>query len=234
MILISIVDEHRADAEALESYIAQHLNHAGIPHLIHRYSRGVDFIRSRTVYNIVFMDIQLGDMDGLDAARFLRIVNKDAKLIFTSKEPQLAIYGYEAQALDFMVKPLDGVTVARVLDKALKGIDLIACEHFALKTPGGLVRMSTGNIYYVEVFDHDLVYHTELGDYRARGKLGMVWQRLENCLFLQCSRSYLVNMRHVQSLHNDHLVVNGTKIQIAKSRQKQIEQQFIDYVGACM
>ncbi|MDD4850494.1 MAG: LytTR family transcriptional regulator DNA-binding domain-containing protein [Gemmiger sp.] len=234
MVLIAIVEDNHADAMVLQNYIEQHLDEKQTTYRIHRYTSGIDLVRSSVVYNIVFMNIRADNREDLETARFLRIVNKEGKLILMSDSMQMAIYGYEAEALDFIIKPVDEVTINRAMDKVLKHIDGNEGEYFALKTPAGIVGMSTNDIYYVEVYDHDLVYHTEMGDYKVRGRLGTVCEQLESCRFLQCSRSYLVNVRYIQSLHRNHLVVNGAQIQIAKSHQKRIEQSFINYVGKCM
>ena len=82
-------------------------------------------------------------------------------------------------------------------------------KYFALKTPRGIVSLFTGSIYYVEVYDHELLYHTEMGDFKTYGRLLDIQQKLQGYSFIQCNRSYLVNMRHVQSMNNDHLIVTG-------------------------
>ena len=93
------------------------------------------------------------------------------------------------------------------------------------------MSISSNSIFYVEVYDHDLIYHTDQGDYKVRGQLSEVRKKLEDHHFIQCNRSYLVNMRHVKRLQSDYLEVNGVRIQISKSHQKEIEQRFINYLG---
>ncbi|MCD8021953.1 MAG: LytTR family DNA-binding domain-containing protein, partial [Lachnospiraceae bacterium] len=168
---------------------------------------------------------------GLEVARFLRIVNKKAQLIFVTHMAQFAIKGYEVDAMDFIVKPVDQIAIDRVLDKALKRIDTNANVSFALKTSDGIVSVSSGSIYFVEVYDHDLIYHTEQGDIKVRGTLGEVRSRLDEKHFIQCSRSYLVNMRYIKKVSKDFVEVNGVKVPISQSHRKEIEQRFIKYLG---
>lgn len=231
MTLIALVDSNQLERQTLKQYVEHTLDEAHTAYMIHEFDGGVEFIRSRAAYDIVLMETQLEDMSGLDAARFLRIVNEDAKLIFVTHMAQLAICGYEMSALDFLVKPVTQPVVEGVIKRALKCIEKDNGSYYALKTPGGIISLPTRSIYYVEIYDHNLVYHTEQGDHKIRGRLGEVREKLGDRLFIQCNRSYLVNMRHVQSLHGDHLVVNNVKIQIAKSHYKEIEQIFMNYLS---
>lgn len=231
MLLIAIVDDDEREMQELKSCVEQYFATKEEVCIIHLFPDGVEFVRSREKYHIVFFDIRMKEMDGLDAARFLRIINKEVQIIFVTHMAQMAIRGYEVDATDFVIKPVDQFSINRVLDKASKRIDASADTSFALKTPDGIVSIASKNILFVEVFDHDLIYHTELEDIKVRGKLGEVCKKLEACQFIQCNRSYLVNMRHIKSIHNDYVLVSDVRIQISKSRQKEIAQRFIKYLG---
>lgn len=231
MLLIAIVDDDEKEVQDLAGCVEHYFHAKGEEHIIHRFYDGVEFIRSRELYNIVFLDIRLGEMDGMDAARFLRIVNKDAQLIFVTHMAQFAIRGYEVDAMDFIIKPIDQFSIDRVLEKAIKRINDSTNVTLALKTSDGIVSISTNSIYFVEVYDHDLIYHTDQGDYKVRGRLGEVRQKLDERHFIQCNRSYLVNMRHIRRVCSDYVEVNNVRVQISKSHQKEIEQRFINYLG---
>lgn len=231
MILIAIVDDDRQDGQALKECIERYFEGRNTAYLIQRFFSGVEFIRSRTAYDIVFMDIRIADMNGLDAAYFLRIINKDAKLIFVTHMVQMAIRGYEVGAMDFIAKPVARTAVERAMERALDSLKKYEGGCFALETMDGLVSLPVCGLYYVEVSDHNLVYHTQQGDYRVRGRFGEVREKLNDRFLVPCGRSHLVNMRHVQSVHSDHLMVNGVRIQVAKSRHKKIEQAFLSCVG---
>lgn len=231
MLLLAIVDDDEKERMELKKCVEQYFNTINQTCIIHLYSDGVEFVRSRERYNIVFFDIRMKEMDGLDAARFLRIINKEAQIIFVTHMAQMAIRGYEVDAIDFVIKPVDQSAVTRVLDKACKRIDDMIDTTFALKTQEGIVSIASKNIQYIEIFDHDLIYHTELGEFKVRGKLNEVRKKLDETKFIQINRSYLVNMRHIKSMHSDYVIVNQERIQISKSRQKDIEKRFIQYLG---
>ena len=170
-------------------------------------------------------------LDGLEVARIMRKINTDSVLIFVTHMAQLAIKGYEVDALDFIVKPADQGSINYVLDKAMKRLEGVSNAAFALKTSDGIVSLSTNDIIYVEVFDHNLVYHTTKGNYDIRGRLSDVMKRLDPKRFIMCNRSYVVNLRYVSNINNDFLVVDGTQISISKSHRKEILQHFSNFLG---
>ena len=84
MILIAIVDDDESEMRELKKCVEKYFADKDEACVIHLYSDGVEFVRSREQYNIVFFDIRMKEMDGLDAARFLRIINKEVQIIFVT------------------------------------------------------------------------------------------------------------------------------------------------------
>jgi DNA-binding LytR/AlgR family response regulator len=107
MLRLAIVDDNPNDSAALRALVADYLiknNHA---HVIQVFNAPMDFIRSTENHDIVFMDIRMDKLDGLEVARIMRKINTDSVLVFVTAMAQLAIKGYEVDALDFIVKPAD-------------------------------------------------------------------------------------------------------------------------------
>lgn len=231
MLLIAIVDDDEKDVQKLKSQVEHYFKEIGEAFVIRTYSDGVDFIRTQEEYDIAFLDIRMERIDGIETARFMRKINKDTVLIFVTYMAQFAIHGYEVDALDFIIKPTDQFSIDHVLGKAMKRIKNKMGVTVILKTAERMVSIASTSIYYVEIYNHDLIYHTEEGDFKVRGQLGDVCRKLEDQHFILCNRSYLVNLRHVSSVSAGYLVVNGEKIQISKSHRKEIEKRFINYLG---
>lgn len=135
MLLIAIVDDERSDSSALKALVDTYFQQNRQAYMIHVFNGALDFIRSTENHDIVFMDIRMDKLDGLEVARIMRKINTDSVLIFVTHMAQLAIKGYEVDALDFIVKPADQGSINYVLDKAMKRLEGVSNAAFALKTP---------------------------------------------------------------------------------------------------
>ena len=231
MLLLAIVDDEPNDSAALSALVAEYFRQKEKSYMFRVFNAPLDFIRSTENFDIVFMDIRMDTLDGLEVARIMRKINTNSVLIFVTHMAQLAIKGYEVDALDFIVKPADQFSINYVLDKAITRLENTSSTMFALKTADGIVSLSSNNIMYVEVFDHNLVYHTTKGVYDVRGRLSDVTKKLDSKQFIMCNRSYVVNLRYVSNINNDFLVVDGTQISISKSHRKEILQHFSNFLG---
>ncbi len=231
MLRIAIVDDDQADSAALLSLVTDFFQKNDLAYMSRIFDAPLDFIRSTENYDIVFMDIRMEKLDGLEVARIMRKINTDSVLVFVTQMAQLAIKGYEVDALDFIVKPATQFSINYVLSKALTRLDNVSSTIFALKTTEGIVSLSSNDITYVEVFDHRLAYHTTKGTYEARGRLSDVVQKLDSKRFIMCNRSFVVNLRYVSSVCSEYLVVDGKKIYISKSHSKEIMKHFSNYLG---
>ena len=231
MLRLAIVDDTPADSAALKELVADFFARNEQAYTLHVFDTPLDFIRSTESHDIVFMDIRMDKLDGLEVARIMRKINTDSVLVFVTAMAQLAIKGYEVDALDFIVKPADQFSINYVLTKALTRLENTSSTVFALKTSDGIVSLSSNDITYVEVFDHNLAYHTTKGIYEVRGRLSDVIQKLDQKRFIMCNRSFVVNLRYVSSACSEYLVVDGKKVYISKSHSKEIMKHFSNFLG---
>ena len=231
MIWIAIVDDEQSDSALLGARVEAYCQKNDIASQIRVFRDGFDFIRAIEHYDIVFMDIRMEKLDGLETARLLRKINRDACLIFVTNMAQFAIKGYEVDALDFIIKPVTMASITYVLDKAMRRLQESTNTTLSLKTGKGTVSISSGDITYVEVFDHNLVYHTTKGDYTVRGRLSDVREKLDPTRYVLCNRSFVVNLRYVSNLGSDYLTIGDTKISISKSHRKELMKRFSSFLG---
>ena len=226
MLLVSIIDPSKEDVTRLSALIERHFRRSSTAYVQRVYQSGMEFVRSAENSDIVFLETNLEKLDGLETARIIRKLGSEAQLIFVARGAEMAIHGYSVDALDYLLKPVEPTDVERALDKAVRRLSSRSCAYLALKLPNGTASISTNDITYVEVFDHNLVYHTTGGDYTVRGRLGDVYEQLDHDYFLACNRSFIVNLRYVTEICTDHVILNGTKISVSKSHRKEIQSRF--------
>lgn len=226
MLLVSIIDPSKEDVTRLSALIEHYFRRSSTAYVQRVYQSGMEFVRSAENSDIVFLETNLEKLDGLETARIIRKLGSEAQLIFVARGAEMAIHGYSVDALDYLLKPVEPADVERALDKAVRRLSSRSCAYLALKLPNGTASVSTNDITYVEVFDHNLVYHTTGGDYTVRGRLGDVYEQLDHDYFLACNRSFIVNLRYVTEICTDHVILNGTKISVSKSHRKEIQSRF--------
>lgn len=226
MLLVSIIDPSKEDVTHLSALIERYFRRSGTAYVQRVYQSGMEFVRSAENSDIVFLETNLEKLDGLETARIIRKLGNEAQLIFVARGAEMAIHGYSVDALDYLLKPVEPTAVEHALDKAVRRLSSRSCAYLALKLPNGTASISTNDITYVEVFDHNLVYHTTGGDYTVRGRLGDVYEQLDHDYFLACNRSFIVNLRYVTEICTDHVILNGTKISVSKSHRKEIQSRF--------
>ena len=230
---IAIVEDEQAEAETLCAMLGRYGDEHGVNFHCRVFRLATDFLEDRPLdLDVVFMDIQLPDLDGMSAARKLRETDGRTLLVFVTNMSQYAINGYEVEAADFIVKPVEYAHFAVKLARILSRVNALPDVVIPVKTANGMVSVAASDLKYVEVMAHDLIYHTTRGDLRSYGGgLYKVEKRLEGARFVRCNSCYLVNPRFVESVGSDTTKVGGDELKISYSRRKEYRKAIAEYLG---
>lgn len=233
MIRVAIVEDEPAEAERLQSLLARYSREKGVQFEVQTYTSALTFLAeyNRTV-DIVFMDIELPDVNGMEISRRLRKQDAAVMIVFVTNMAQFAVQGYEVAAQDFIVKPAQYGEFALKLAKALVQLDRQADRYIRL-TCNGVVRcIGLNALYYVEVIEHLIIYHTEGGNIEVTGSLKAAEQQLAGRGFVRCNSCYLVNLRAVREVNDtDAVLVSGDRLRVSRSKRKAFLQALADFYG---
>lgn len=228
----AIVEDEEAEAVRLGELLGKYGSERGLVFNKRVFSRAADFLSEYSGdYDVVFMDIQLPDLDGMSAAKKLRERDAGVVLVFVTNMSQYAINGYEVNAADFIVKPLAYESFSVKLDRIFERIAKLEEVVLPVRTSGGMISLAASEIKYIEVMGHELIYHTTRGDHRSYGSLYKAEKRLEAARFVRCNNYYLVNPRYVESVGANTTVVGGTELSVSYSRRKEYRKAIAEYLG---
>lgn len=231
LIRVILVEDEDKAANQISKYLADFGLEVHEEFSIVRYTNAVDFLEAYKGTDIVFMDIRMPGMDGMEAARRLRQKDSDAILIFTTNFTQYAVKGYEVDALDYIVKPINYYHFAMKMDKALR----VYRKHKPYSLPilcNGVMRViDIRNITYIESNNHDLIFHVGQQEYKARGSMAQIDNQLQNRGFSRCHVSYLVNLAYVTEVKENTVVVDNTELRITRAKKKIFLSDLSAYLG---
>ena len=231
MLKIAIVENEAEQVELLRGYVARYSDESGQKCRVFVYPNGLEFISGyKPGFDVVFMDIKMPLIDGMEAAERLRRIDKDVILIFVTNMAQLAIRGYKVNAMDFMVKPVSYFDFSLEMNKVLREHERRVDEFVWVKTAGVLRRVNYGDIYYIEIIMHDIYMHMESETINFRGSLKNLEEKLDPHMFSRCNNCYVVNLQYVTGVKDDVVILeNGAELRVSRTRKRQFMNDLAAY-----
>ncbi len=183
-------------------------------------------------YDLLLLDIELPDMNGIDLAHKIRDVDPDVVIIFVTNMVNFAIKGYEVEAKDYVVKPINEQSFCLRIGRALKSIIRNPETKLELVDSSGVHRfVNIRDIKYVEVVGHYVTYHAINEDYQEYITMKEVEKRLKSNLFKRCNRCYLVNLAQVTGVVDDCCLVGNDKLIISRGEKKNFISDLAKYMS---
>ena len=229
MYRIAIVEDQDSDAQRLESALKTYSQEMSVPFSWDHWTSGEIFLQKyRHQYDIVFMDIRLAGIDGMETARRLRRMDSAVLLVFLTSLAQYAIAGYEVEAIDYIVKPLSYPALRLKMPRLLRRCSVDE-QEIIISCNDQSVKLSPRHLLYAEIYDHHIQYMTQNGVMRGYGTL----KELEASLpkeFFRVNNQTIVNLRHVTRVDGDNVIVGSREFPLSRRRRKSFLDALYDAV----
>lgn len=230
---IGIVEDTTRDQQKLTEHLTRYEkeNNEG-PFEVKAFSSGQSFLKDFTPFSfdILFLDIQLGDYNGIDLAKEIRKTDNQVIIIFETELEKYAIKGYEVNALDFMLKPIHYSSLSLRLDKTIRLLAMNNNDTLVVPTNCGFTKIKVDDLLYVEVTGHKLFFHTKDSTIQVKGTMSQTVKKLEKYQFLQCNNCYLVNPSKITCIEKYDCILGDIVLQISHPKKKQFVKDFMNYM----
>lgn len=232
MFRIAIIDDVREQAETISNYAKKYFSDRKEVCSVQIFSDGMDFISDyKGGFDLVLMDIAMPHMNGMETARRLREIDRSVCLIFITTFVQYAINGYEVNAFDFWIKPVNYKLFSLKMDRVLDMPGRLRTTTFAVRSEGVMRMVPFNEIKYVESSKHYLFFHTAMEELKMRGTIEEIKQLFCKNGFSRINRSLLVNLAYVEGYSRKEVTVAGEQLPLSRVYRADFLNELTEFVG---
>lgn len=229
---LAIVEDEASVQEQLKNYVLEYYQGRTNEVKISLFSDGVEILENYSAsYDVIFLDIQMKHLDGMETAQRIRERDEDVYLVFITNMVNYAIRGYSVNALDFVLKPVNYLMLRQLLIRVEHLMAQKPKRYITLPTETGLARIDVSQIEYVETEGHAVCIYTEQETFQLWKSMKSVEEMLADFGFFRCNSCYLVNLRHVERIENGVAIVHGKPLAISRPRRKAFMEALTKYLG---
>lgn len=227
---IAICDDERTYIKKIENDINSLKTHEN-EFEFSEFESGEAFISgfSKDKFDLIILDIEMNDLNGLQTAEFLRQIDKNVILIFMTSYDKFVYQGYEVNAFRYILKNQPEPIYLKQLSDTIQ-------EYYRNKKYIKVVdndiekELLTVDILYIEVYSHQIVIHTFNKEYYQKGKLSDYEKMLEECLFVRSDKSVLINITNIDYIKKNQVFMkNGKILYVSRNHLEKITKAFLKF-----
>ena len=213
----AICDDELTDREVVSQYLTRWAKEHGHTITLSMFSSAESFLfnfEDNKAYDLLLLDVEMSEINGVELAGRIRCVNREVQIIFISGYSDYISEGYDVDALNYILKPVDYEKLAKVL---------------FLETADGMVRVPLYDIVYIEVRGNYITLHTTEGESTVKETLSKIEAELDD-RFFRTSRSYLVNLKYIsRTSKTDVTLTTGETIPLSRGLYDKLNRAFIKH-----
>ncbi|MFY0935298.1 LytR/AlgR family response regulator transcription factor [Clostridioides difficile] len=231
MIKIAICEDEKEQQELLERYINQIFDVLSVKCRLEVFNSGEELLeRYSKDTDILLLDIQMGQINGIDTARKVRVLDDKVEIIFITALIEYALEGYEVRAYRYLIKPVKYNNLKDNIINCIKEVD-IKNKYIVVKVQGSQTKLNVNEIAYIEVQKETITIHTLNEVYKINGTMSNIEKEIDCSRFFRCHKSFLVNLEHVKSIKQYVAILENSKeVPVSRYRFKETKDKFFDLI----
>ena len=232
MLKIAICDDEKNVCDYIEKRVMDFLAKAdseGEATVFYDSAPLIEFCKENPSYlDIIFLDIKMKTVNGVDCAKQLRDLGVEALIVFVTSSAEYVFSGYEVKAFRYILKTDLVNAFDRIFGECLKELSKSDEGFYAVKTASSVKNIPLNDIFYFESNKRVLVVHTKNDEYSFYGKLDQVEKELDGKDFIRTHQSYFVNAKKIKSVSKDSAeLLNGESLPVSKSKATAVKNAYL-------
>lgn len=196
------------------------------------YGSGEELLQSSLQYDIILLDIDMKELNGIETAKRIREKDREVKLIYITNYSDYSMFAFAVHAFAYLLKPLKKEDLFAQLDEALiyglpkddKELEFSAIE--------GIVRIKTSQILYFEYMERQVLIHTEKRVWHLRQRIADIDSMMREYGFVMPHKSFVVNLYAVRSISGyDIILTDGNSIPLSQKKSTEFRRALNNYLA---
>ena len=232
MITFAVCDDEPMMAQELASHLADYMKEKSITaYDLSSFSDGRALLEGAVSFDVIFLDIQMEQPDGMETARLLRQRGDRSLLIFVTVLKECVFDSFQVEAFDYLLKPLDSARFHQTMDRVLRSLEQRAAGDIVIQRRTGCEVVLLSDIVYCEVLGRKVYLHKNDGTVSGYyDKLEDLERRVDG-RFFKCHRSFLVNLDYVCGCQNGQVLLSqGERIPASRLRERELTQALLRHM----
>lgn len=204
----------------MRRFLRSSIEGAGITCVVKEFSNGAELLREYQEYDILFLDIDMPVVNGIEAAKRIRRKDRKVKIIYVTGYQDYIQRSFDVHPFSFLVKPVSKEMIVEQLGEALLyGREEEKAVTLRLETTEGMAEIAVPDIYYLEYQSRKLRLVMKQGECMIRGKISVYSEKLFPYGFASPHKSFVINLYHVKAIRGyDIFMMNGDRIPLSQKR----------------
>lgn len=229
MIEIAVCDDEAIIREQIRQFIKKRVPDCSVE----LYAAGEELLAADKSFDLVFMDIQMEGLSGMEAARILREKQEEILLIFITGLREHVFEAFDVSAFHYLLKPIEDEKLEEVLKRALAEVEkrkVRKKKQLLIKTRNRNMNLDESAILYLESRGKKVEVHIPGETIEVYASMNKLEEELGEG-FYRCHRGYLVNMAHIIEYRTDRIRLNnGEEVYLAKEKYQSFVKTYMRYL----
>lgn len=232
MLSIAVCDDMPIECAELAERIEDILDKFGTEFSLKRFFNGQELIKCVESFDIVFLDIKMPEISGMELAKQMRENGRESIIIFVTSAKEYVYEAYDVEAFHFLIKPVNEEKLNNVLKKAV--VKVSACNNkdfLIISSEHQIKKILLKDILYIESVGRTVKIHCNSVVLETYKQIGDLEQTLSDKHFFRCHKSFLLNLEYVSRFDKAEIVMeNGDTVILARKRAKIFQEEIISYM----
>ena len=224
---IGICDDEKELRTSLRRVIEREAQLNGLEYNVSEYGSGEEMLKAleKDAPELLFLDIEMDGIDGMEAARAIRKARKDTVIIFVTAYPDFVFQGYEVHAFHYILKPYKEEKIREVFRMALEELNLQTEQYYAVEQKSGTLRLHLKEVRYFQSDRKKVIAETTEGKIEFYGKLSDIETSLPE-YFIRIHNRYLVNLNYVTKVESSQCICADKALPVSRGCKQNLAVAF--------